>query len=143
MPQAVKNFAGNSGSTTVYTCPADTVALVIPNITLTPTAQYYKHSICWNSSSVASASVYNIYMNDPPSSIDFRIQAEGKYQSRFTYTGSTNVYYRAGPTGTIITAPSNMLLGHWSMSAGHKLSLYTEAGGDFTYSFLILEEVAG
>lgn len=56
MPQAIKHFNAtltNSTSDTVYTCPADTIAIVIPTITVCHNANSVQTTFSWNSSTAA------------------------------------------------------------------------------------------
>lgn len=62
MPQAIKHFnatATGLASATVYTCPASTIAIVIPTITVNGGAGDYS-TFSWNSSSAATQTVGNL-----------------------------------------------------------------------------------
>jgi len=164
MPKAIKHFSGthNSGTGTIYTCPASTVAIIFPTLNLRTLYSSRNHSMSWNSSSDASETIYNINWRDVSNAQNYGLMSLGKYTNRMSWTTADEIYHRGDANGSDNAAslayksgPSSqystniggnnfdLVLGPMVMSAGHKLSFFTELGGNFSYSFLILEEEAG
>jgi len=62
MPQAIKHYTGTAtgnSNATVYTCPASTIAIVLPTITVNQGASDYA-TFSWNSDSAAGQTVGNL-----------------------------------------------------------------------------------
>ena len=157
MPQAIKYFSGTAvtGSTTVYTCPANTTALIIPTVSFSASSGG-SWCLAYNTSSVASDSVYNIRTEGQT-----WLTARDKYSSVISYGSGGGSIHKAHPDAeymlisdlpgynsisstTMATFDHTAyLVGPLAMGAGHKLSLYSSNGSEKTgYSFTIIEEAA-
>ena len=162
MPQAIKHFSGTAvgqSTTTIYTCPANTVAFVIPSISFNSLNDYTY--MVYNSASLATSSYYNWsvvhqglltnynkYLNifskvSVSNGATFKAHPDAEYTNDIVmpfFTGVSNesiAQVRDQPqVGKMAPA---MIMG-----AGHKLSLFVQGSGNKTgYNFLILEEAAG
>jgi len=173
MPQAVKHYTGTASgltTTTVYTCPASTIAIVVPTITVRHGATGKYTTFGWNSSSAATQVGGNLsfyYYSGTPdyvnvSAIDKynvlatvpkNTDANSKTYFSASYTTLTNsntatVFSSSGLTANNPIAPDGQsggsvhATGPWVMSAGHVLSYHTDVSTFLTYNFLIIEEAA-
>jgi hypothetical protein len=94
MPQAIKHFNAtltNSSSGTVYTCPADTIAIVIPTITVNQNATNAQTTFSWNSSTAAASFSGNLSFHYYSDSADMaHVSAIDKYNILVTVPDSNN-----------------------------------------------------
>lgn len=173
MPQSIAKYngqyTGGSGATTVYTCPANTVALIVPNMFIYVGANSTNSSIRYDSSSAASAGTGNILYASPPTGNFCHIAAVDKYRIslhasnggsddvRFRPdSGSTNYlgytesnqasrfvaeHYEMYTSSTVGSYATRMVVGPWLMDAGNILSLFSDnTNNRISYSFMIIEE---
>jgi len=89
MAQAIKQFSGigkgaglNDFNSTIYTCPSNTIAIVLPSIMCIAAGNGHRTAISWNSSSTANPFVDSgrgnlIIVNDPFESL--QISHTGKH----------------------------------------------------------------
>lgn len=108
MPQAVKHFTGTANgqaSATVYTCPASTIAIVIPTISVNAGSNDYI-TFGWNSSSAATQYGGNLSFyayND--SNDQAHVSAIDKYNVLVTIPEDNNAsaitYFSASYTGNL------------------------------------------
>ncbi len=174
MPQAIKHFNGTatSGSATIYTCPASTIAILLPSIVVNQSSTFKGATFAWNSSSVAADTQGNLRFYAYSDTHDLaHVSTIDKYNVLITVPDSNNAnsvtYYSPNYTTSLSTsngaglfanaasADSNPIspdgstgknhcTGPWVMSAGHKLSYSLHSSGvTMQYNFLILEEAAG
>lgn len=144
MPQAIKQFRGLHGTSTtstIYTCPANTIAIVLPNILVTPQGQGGGHgTIGYNSSSVCSSSSSNKTGNYSITN------GEPGYQYQITHDNPYGVKIAIGPhnnsTTQVYYSPSFTTNVHNNLYAMRTLNSYygstvtTQAGlvaGDGMY----------
>ena len=158
MPQAIKHFSGTAvgqSTSTIYTCPANTVAFVIPSISFNDRNAYTY--IVYNSASLATETYYNWAVSNQALLTNYN-----KYLNIYSRVSASNVAsFKAHPdaeyTNDIVlpffTGVSNESVAQLKekpqvgkmapamiMGAGHKLSLYVQDSGNKTgYNFLILE----
>ena len=173
MPQAIKHYTGTASgltTTTVYTCPASTIAIVVPTITVRHSATAKYTTFGWNSSSAAGQQQGNLSFYYYSGSDDYaNVSAMDKYNVLATVPehndASAKTYFSASyatlTTSNTVTvfSPSNLTkrnpiapdgqsggcvhaTGPWVMSAGHVLSYHTDVSTFLTYNFLIIEEAA-
>jgi hypothetical protein len=171
MPQAIKHFNAvltNSTTGTVYTCPADTIAIVIPTITVNHNANSVQTTFSWNSSTAAGSFTGNLSFYYYATANDqAHVSAIDKYNVLVTVPNSNNAsastYFSASHTSNLdsssvassfgngLSADTNPIhtaddhvhsTGPWVMSAGHVLSYYLNGNQSTTYNFLIIEEAA-
>ena len=66
MPQAIKRFSGlvASSTSTVYTCPTSTIAIVMPSINVGSAGSQGNTTIGWNSSSTCTNATGNLMFKD-------------------------------------------------------------------------------
>ena len=165
MPQAIKKFNGSltaSGNYTHYTCPSNTLALVLPSITMkNASGSTARLSIGWNSSSVASNDDGNLHyvLNHNTAA---QIACFDKYDIRASFSSSavhfnagfatfqldSNVYqFYLSTTNTKYINTSggdvgpSFPTGPWAMTAGDKLSINVNNSNLYVgYNYLIIEE---
>lgn len=92
MPQAIKRFSGlvTSGTTTVYTCPSSTIAIVLPSINCGNTGSSNTDvTIGWNSSTTASNGTGNLMFQDFEYSRGYLVSYTSKYDVQIPVRGST------------------------------------------------------
>ena len=94
MPQAIKHFnaiATGQASATVYTCPASTIAIVIPTITVNQSTSDYS-TFSWNSSSAATQTAGNLSFYGFGDSNDYaHVSAIDKYNVLVTVPDDNHV----------------------------------------------------
>ena len=159
MAQAIKEFSGigkgagfNDFNSTIYTCPANTVAIVLPSIMSIASSNGARTAISWNSSSTAhwatNNGMGNIIINSDPFE-SMQISHTGKhavkcatgvndeaasgttkirYSPAFVASGLYNTYYLAmnEPSGST-TSDKPIRAGlvsnnMWSRSSGYPLA---------------------
>jgi len=100
MPQAIKHFSGNYRSTstsTVYTCPADTVALVVPTLTIVSAQANRKTAIKWNGSAISNINECNLLIRHNQSAMSTNVTALSKYDIEIGYyQGYCQIYFQPG-----------------------------------------------
>jgi hypothetical protein len=160
MPQSIAKYngqyTGGSGATTVYTCPASTVALIVPNMFIYNGSSGAYTSIRYDSSSAASVSAGNVIFAGPATTNAFvhiasldkyriSLQAQSAFRNDVRFrpdSGSTNYlgYTESNEaaryvaehydmdTGTEAggSKATGMIVGPWLMDAGNILSLFAD-----------------
>jgi hypothetical protein len=99
MPQAIKHYTGQltSGSnTSVYTCPASTIAIVMPSIHIGPTGSGTT-TFSWNSSSNVGSSTGNLSFTAMDSQISYLISCTDKYDVQIPVRPDTTSYVHYSP----------------------------------------------
>lgn len=158
MPQSIAKYngqyTGGSGATTVYTCPADTVALIVPNMLMYNGSSGAFTSIRYDSSSAATGTTANIIFYAPSTSNAFvHIASLDKYrislQAQSAFRNDVRFYPSSGSINYLGYTESNeaaryvaehydmdtgseaggskatgMIVGPWLMDAGNILSLF-------------------
>ena len=158
MPQSIAKYngeyTGGSGATTVYTCPASTVALVVPNMYMFCGSSGTFTSIRYDSSSAATGSAANVIFAAPATGSAFvHIAALDKYrislQAQSGFRNDVRFYPSSGSINYLGYTESNeaaryvaehydmdtgqesggskatgMIVGPWLMDAGNILSLF-------------------
>jgi hypothetical protein len=101
MPQAIKHFNGlaSSSTTTVYTCPTDTIAIIVPAITIGSSGNG-KCCFGWNSSTNAAATTGNLMYKDLDYGITYLVSAVDKYHVQVACNTSTQSYVYFSPNHT-------------------------------------------
>ncbi len=100
MPQAIKHFNGyyrSSSASTVYTCPANTVALVVPTLTIVSAQANLQTAIKWNGSAITSLSMSNLLIRHNQNNQSTAVTALSKYDIEIGYySGESQIYFQPG-----------------------------------------------
>lgn len=146
MPQAIKHYTGsvsNTTNTNIYTCPASTISIVLPSITITSSGSGGTVTIGWNSSTSVASTTGNISFTGIDSDAPYIISHTSKYdvQVPVRFSQDSLTYYSAAHTSNI-TNSINSWRGIQSLSSPyHKESAYgswnaaqpTATSGGFSY----------
>ncbi len=174
MPQAIKHFSGTPSDNqgTIYTCPANTIAMLIPSITMDSINGTRSMNLAWNRSSALTGDTQGNLRIVLPSSNSLTVIANNKYDVEIGFPANTsssvkfvadgnqnpeNGLYVNGSTTTATKTNAGAVssstfdvyrsfkTGPWIMSSGDVLSYYINIHNylKFSYSFLIIEEPAG
>lgn len=107
MPQAIKHYTGSvtSGTvnTAIYTCPASTISILLPSITITSSSTTAVVTIGWNSSTSVAATTGNLTFTGIDSDAPYIISHTSKYDVQVPVRFSANSYthYSAAHTSSL------------------------------------------
>lgn len=101
MPQAIKHFNGlhSSGTTTVYTCPTSTIAIIVPSVTI-GSAGSGRCTFGWNSSTNAAQTTGNLMYRELDYGLTYLLSAVDKYHVQVAINTSTQSYVHYSPNHT-------------------------------------------
>lgn len=101
MPQAIYQYNGlhTSSTTTVYTCPADTISIVVPSITVGSSGNG-NATIGWNSSTVVAQNTGNLAWSGLDYGMTYLVAALDKYNIRVAVNSSNQSYVYFSPNHT-------------------------------------------
>ena len=133
MPQAIKHYTGsvtNTTSDSIYTCPASTISIVLPSITIASSSSNGIITIGWNSSTSVAATTGNITFTGIDSDAPYMISYTSKYdvQVPVRFSQDSLTYYSAAHTSSL-TSSTNAWRGIQSLSSPYlKESAYSSWG---------------
>lgn len=111
MPQAIKEFSGTvyqssyTQEASIYVCPADTIAIVLPNILFVPSTSGASGGVGWNSSSYSnyntSTGTGNIAITAGDANYPYQISHDDKHKVRIgLMLADTNSFFYYSPAFT-------------------------------------------
>lgn len=138
MPQAIKHFNGTVRGTTdnnIYTCPASTIAIVLPSISIMGSSTNGFVTIGWNSSTSVSNTQGNLYFSGIDSDAPYLISHTSKYDVQVSVrTGSTDSTTHYSPSFTTNLSSTQYA---WNYFAGNSLTTsYQRASAFGTWAVL-------
>lgn len=124
MPQAIKHYTGsvhNTTSDSIYTCPASTISIVLPSITITGSSSNGAITIGWNSSTSVASTTGNLAFTGIDSDAPYIISHTSKYdvQVPVRYFQDSLTYYSAAHTAGVTSGGIYSWRGMQSLTTPH------------------------